>query len=217
MLDACHNQHTELAEILLSAGANVNAGEMALLSVMRKCAALLNALNIQPLTDIQQLVFPGPPSCSSHGPSCSLLFLQFEMPSHGMPVISTAANMLSLHQCSVVSSVDGMLCLGIFSYSESLPCPVLLSLANNDGDRPLMIAAKKGNEELVQMLIKSGANVNLSDNEGWTPLIAAAHKGHKEVCKILLDAGANKGLTTSVKPATPIVSHLLYVLVLWRV
>ena len=61
-----------------------------------------------------------------------------------------------------------------------------------------MLAAKKGNEDIVKTLIKSGANVNLSDNEGWTPLIAAAYKGHTSIVKLLLASGANKYLRTVV-------------------
>ena len=83
-----------------------------------------------------------------------------------------------------------------------------MSAANNDGDRPLMVASKKGNLELVKLLIKAGANVNLSDNEGWTPLIAAAHKGHKDVCKALLDNGAMKSLTTAVRLSFPLATYV---------
>lgn len=71
--------------------------------------------------------------------------------------------------------------------------------ANNDGDRPLLVASKKGNEALVKLLIKSGANVNLANNDGWTPLIYAAHKGHTSVCECLINGGANKSLTTVVR------------------
>jgi len=74
-----------------------------------------------------------------------------------------------------------------------------VNAANNDGDRPLLVASKKGNEALVKLLIKSGANVNLANNDGWTPLIYAAHKGHTSVCECLINGGANKSLTTVVE------------------
>ena len=56
---------------------------------------------------------------------------------------------------------------------------------------PLSMAAKAGNKELVDLLIKSGAHVNWANCHGWTPLQRAAEKGHDKCVELLLKAGAN--------------------------
>ncbi|XP_049452511.1 kinase D-interacting substrate of 220 kDa B isoform X1 [Epinephelus fuscoguttatus] len=59
------------------------------------------------------------------------------------------------------------------------------------GQTPLMVAAEQGNLEIVQELIRRGANVNLDDVDCWTALISAAKEGHIEVVRELLENNAN--------------------------
>lgn len=58
------------------------------------------------------------------------------------------------------------------------------------GATALHVAASKGYNQLIGMLIRAGANVHLKDFEGWTPLHAAAHWGEKDACRILMENGA---------------------------
>lgn len=58
------------------------------------------------------------------------------------------------------------------------------------GNTALIYSADSGNEEMVKLLLKAGAEVDTQHN-GSTALIAAAKKGHKEIVKMLLDADAN--------------------------
>uniref|UniRef100_A0A668U1K8 KAP NTPase domain-containing protein n=1 Tax=Oreochromis aureus TaxID=47969 RepID=A0A668U1K8_OREAU len=60
-----------------------------------------------------------------------------------------------------------------------------------NGQTPLMVAAEQGSLEIVQELIKRGANVNLDDIDCWTALISAAKEGHIEVVRDLLENNAN--------------------------
>ncbi|XP_066530233.1 kinase D-interacting substrate of 220 kDa B isoform X1 [Hoplias malabaricus] len=62
---------------------------------------------------------------------------------------------------------------------------------SDNGQTPLMVAAEQGSLEIVQELIRRGANINLDDVDCWTALISAAKEGHVEVVKELLDNNAN--------------------------
>jgi hypothetical protein len=82
-------------------------------------------------------------------------------------------------------------------------------------ESPLMIAAFKGQTEIVRKLIARDADVNKT---GWTPLHYAATGGHLDVMQILLDENAyidaespNKStpLMMAAKYATPAAVKLL--------
>jgi len=58
----------------------------------------------------------------------------------------------------------------------------------NSGDGgffPLMIAARKGYEEMAITLLKAGADINLADPWGNTAEIWSVHFGHTKLSKIL--------------------------------
>jgi serine/threonine-protein phosphatase 6 regulatory ankyrin repeat subunit B len=54
----------------------------------------------------------------------------------------------------------------------------------------LMHVARYGHEEMVKVLIKSGADVNAQDRGGWTALVYASRYGHDAVVKVLIESGA---------------------------
>lgn len=48
-----------------------------------------------------------------------------------------------------------------------------------------------GDTELIQMLLKAGADVNHQNDNGTTPLMKAAERGQKNIVRLLLEAGAD--------------------------
>jgi hypothetical protein len=59
---------------------------------------------------------------------------------------------------------------------------------------PLHVAAVDGHLDVVDTLVKAGADVNMADWDQWTPLHYAAYQGrpkHVKVARRLLDAGAD--------------------------
>ncbi|KAK5879551.1 hypothetical protein CesoFtcFv8_022654 [Champsocephalus esox] len=87
----------------------------------------------------------------------------------------------------------------LFSYVEEENLPALKSHLDrfkevdgrsDNGQTPLMLAAEQGSLEIVQELIRRGANVNLDDVDCWSALISAAKEGHLEVVKDLLENSA---------------------------
>ena len=55
----------------------------------------------------------------------------------------------------------------------------------------LFIAVKKGNKDVVQLLVEKGANLNRVSYDGETPLSIAAKEGQAEMVRVLVENGAN--------------------------
>jgi ankyrin repeat protein len=56
---------------------------------------------------------------------------------------------------------------------------------------PLQWAADRGRKDMVEFLIDKGADINAKTDLGSTPLHLAAEQGHKDIAKLLIDKGAN--------------------------
>lgn len=56
---------------------------------------------------------------------------------------------------------------------------------------PLHIAANKGHEAIVRLLLDRRACINALANDSSTPLHDAARKGHESIVRLLLDRGAD--------------------------
>ncbi len=62
----------------------------------------------------------------------------------------------------------------------------------------LQEASDNGDVELVELLIKAGANLNFVDKNGVTALFQAAQNGDKEVVQLLIKAGADLDIARNV-------------------
>lgn len=62
---------------------------------------------------------------------------------------------------------------------------------NEAGVTGLMIAADRGYDEIIKILLESGADVNAKDHSGITALMTAACSGKESCVKTLLEAGAD--------------------------
>ena len=72
---------------------------------------------------------------------------------------------------------------------------ILLGLCDGENDiemlgRALYLAASKGHDQVVSLLLDKGANPQFSGKHG-TPLLVAALEGRLKVVELLLDKGAN--------------------------
>jgi hypothetical protein len=59
------------------------------------------------------------------------------------------------------------------------------------GDPIILTAARKGNADIIKLLLKYGANIRVADIDGVGPLLAAAEEGNLKAVKLLLDAGCD--------------------------
>ena len=60
-----------------------------------------------------------------------------------------------------------------------------------NGPTPLLVAIRDTNYELIDLLLKNGADLNEADDTGQTPLLVAVAKKNYHLVQKLLDAGAN--------------------------
>lgn len=65
---------------------------------------------------------------------------------------------------------------------------VKIDARNAAGDSALMLASLRGYTEVVEILLKAGAQFN---HEGWNPLLYAAFEGRTAIVEMLLAKGAN--------------------------
>ena len=75
--------------------------------------------------------------------------------------------------------------------------PVLLSVRNERGSTPLILAAYLGDVAMTKVLVEAGADLNETDQAG-TALMGASFKGNTEVVRYLLSAGADKSLKNTM-------------------
>ncbi|HSF18322.1 MAG TPA: TonB family protein [Vicinamibacteria bacterium] len=66
--------------------------------------------------------------------------------------------------------------------------------ADEDGFTPLMYAARSNRPELVNLLTRAGAALNLQNNEGETALIVAVRRGRVDAARLLLMAGSDESV-----------------------
>jgi ankyrin repeat protein len=59
-------------------------------------------------------------------------------------------------------------------------------LSNHSLPTPLYLAASKGYDKVIELLLRHGANVNTIGNQGWTALHVASANGHQQATRVLL-------------------------------
>jgi len=74
-----------------------------------------------------------------------------------------------------------------------------MAIQNTVGGTVLMVASMQGHYQIVESLLRSGADVNVKDKQNWTALMKAADKGNLEVVKLLLANGADVLVADNVR------------------
>ena len=66
-----------------------------------------------------------------------------------------------------------------------------LNMKYEYGNTPLHRAAMNDHEEVIELLISKGSDINTKNEHGNTPLHYSAWKGHKEIVELLIDKGVD--------------------------
>lgn len=105
---------------------------------------------------------------------------------------SSEANTLSLTQMSATQIVNSNKTIDVDSETDS------------NHDTALTLACAGGHEELVELLLARGANIEHRDKKGFTPLILAATAGHTKVVEILIREKADLEAQSERTKDTPL-------------
>jgi len=69
--------------------------------------------------------------------------------------------------------------------------PALVEIGNSRATTPLMRACQEGHEEVVDFLLRHGAQSNRTNQAQMTALMLAAQRGHAGICRNLVQHGAD--------------------------
>jgi len=79
----------------------------------------------------------------------------------------------------------------ILRFSSGAATRLKVDMPNANGHAALHVAARKGRDELIPILIRGRSNPDLRDNDGWTPLHHASFNGMDEAVQALVSAHAD--------------------------
>lgn len=72
-----------------------------------------------------------------------------------------------------------------------------INAVDNEGNTPLMLAAKVGNPRMVKIILAHQPDVNAKNNDGYTALMIASEQGQTFIVEQLLNNGAEKTAVNS--------------------
>uniref|UniRef100_A0A8C2D4H4 Ankyrin 3 n=1 Tax=Cyprinus carpio TaxID=7962 RepID=A0A8C2D4H4_CYPCA len=74
--------------------------------------------------------------------------------------------------------------------SHNIQYSIFVFLLWQNDITPLHVASKRGNANMVRLLLERGARIDAKTKDGLTPLHCGARSGHEQVLEMLLDRGA---------------------------
>lgn len=119
---------------------------------------------------------------------------------------STEAALPEAQVVEIVNAVDAKDLTKVSSLLQANPKLVSAEFTGGgpDNDCPLlMIAADKGDKEIVDLLLRYGADVNAKNDDGEVALHYAALDGYTDIVQTLLDHNADVNVKSEVG-ATPL-------------
>jgi ankyrin repeat protein len=186
LLIAVQENEREIVELLLGAGANVNAknkdGQTSLIMAASKGHIKIAEILIANGAKVNIK--------NNNGWTALMIAASYKHPKIAELLIMKGANIEA-------RNIHGATSLYIAAYHGDRDIVSLLvekgstvDAKINDGFTPLMVAALNGHGEIVKLLVEKGAGVNAKNKHLQTPLYFASYSEQKEIAEYLIKAGA---------------------------
>ena len=193
MYIAAANGHTELVEVLLDHGADVNIPDNSGMLPMHAASegghagAVKILLAAGATTDVHNDYGETPFHAAAEGGHSEIITMLLD---HGGLDIE--------HVTSEPHEYPGSTALMLAAQEGHVEAIKLLlgrgadvNKTDHGGCTPMYAAAAGGHVEVLKLLLDCGVDVNKADNDGQTPLFAASRGGHVAAIKLLLGRGAD--------------------------
>jgi ankyrin repeat protein len=108
-----------------------------------------------------------------------------------LSTVFTDSNRLS-GQSAENSLIEAVANMDFLNINVLLAEGAVVDSSDQDGNTPLMVAAKIGNPRIVTLLLAHNPEINRKNNEGNTALMIAAEHGQLFVAEQLIAKGANQ-------------------------
>ena len=185
---AVRNDELAIAQLLLEAGANVNAanrwgvtplsvacvnGSAAAVELLLKAGADVNAVQTSGETALMTAARTGNLAVVSRLLDAGAT-VNHRMPGHGQTALMWAAaeRHAGVARALIARGAD-------------------VDVRSNNGYTALMFAGREGDSDSARLLMDAGTDVNLASKDGFTALLLATVRGHVETAALLLEYGAD--------------------------
>ena len=189
---ACLNGNTEIAIEYLSESEVLNIDEL------NRTEVLFHAIKSGDLMLVKRLLEVGCNVNIKNKSCCSALYMALHEEKFQIAELLAKNGAIYFGNICISECLYELLEEASFSGYFHL-CKIALengASVNNSNEQipPLHFAAEMGHVDVVELLIRNGANVNFLDKESQTPFHCAAIKKHADVVKRFFELGTNLDL-----------------------
>ncbi len=163
----------DVVEVLLSRRANVNIQDQQGNTAFMQVPCII--LEPKPAADLARLILNPAYKADLSLKNCD---------GNTMLILATAAGNHYMVQCILTT-------LSITHHHNKLARQAIINHHNNDGLNALHVAMNNWYNDIAELLIACGINVDLANNCGITPLMITAQKNNKRMLRLLVDNHAN--------------------------
>eukprot|EP00914_Ancora_sagittata_P012716 GHVO01024482.1.p1 GENE.GHVO01024482.1~~GHVO01024482.1.p1 ORF type:complete len:522 (+),score=49.83 GHVO01024482.1:117-1682(+) len=195
---AARSDHPAIVELLLESGVDLNAVDTAGASALHlateegsvDCVALL----VQAGADVNGQMRRGDTPVMNAARKCFPETMRVLIATETVDLTKMSRELNLLHWAAVGGNADcieQLLNLGMDPNKRTAKSYCKLDFIVAPGVTPLMLASKGGHAAAVELLLRSGAIVDLWDDEGMSGLLYATRGNHGECIEVLVKGGAD--------------------------